>query len=158
MIPIRLEISTARIRSAENWLNGGRSDRFHRAGDVSGNGQVILRGEFAIRAKSAAQKKPAIAAVWARESRQMVLIEIVGEDTEVGVLARGSSVLQGAKTLVEVPGSGHHHSAASFGSVFRDDVDDSIDRIGAPGRASGAAYNFNSLDVFQRHVLHIPDR
>src|SRR5277367_5142248 len=145
MIPIRLEISTARIRSAENWLNGGRSDRFHRAGDVadaagvhvSGNGQVILRGEFAIRAKSAAQKKPAIAAVWARESRQMVLIEIVGEDTEVGVLARGSSVLQGAKTLVEVPGSGHHHSAASFGSVFRDDVDDSIDRIGAPGRASG---------------------
>src|ERR1700691_4531912 len=122
MNPIRLNISTGRVRFAEFGLHGRRSDRTHRAADVAGartvdvarNGQVIFRGKLAINAKSAAQNMPTIASICTREPGQMVLIEILGEYAVVGALAGGSSVLQSAESLVQVSGSRYNHSSATF--------------------------------------------
>src|SRR5438552_18555158 len=39
---------------------------------------------------------------------------------------------------------------------LRDDVDHTIDRVRSPNTRAGAADDFNAIDVFKQHVLHIP--
>ena len=41
--------------------------------------------------------------------------------------------------------------------VLRDDVDDAVDGVGTPECAAGAANDFNTIDVGEKSVLHIPE-
>src|SRR5579864_6663817 len=61
----------------------------------------------------------------------------------------------GSVALIPARGTCHGNSL-SLGGRFRDDVDDSIDRIRAPQRSARAADDLNLRDVFQRKILCVP--
>jgi len=67
-----------------------------------------------------------------------------------------SSVTELADTLIDIPAANGRKSAVSVLGALGDDVDDAVDSVCAPDRATGAANYLDSLDVLQQHVLELP--
>ena len=48
------------------------------------------------------------------------------------------------------------HRSTRFRSLFGDDVDDTVRRVRSPDRSARPPDHLDPIDVFQRHILHVP--
>ena len=63
---------------------------------------------------------------------------------------------RGIKPLKRTTGHAGHYALLILG-VLRDDIDDAVDRIGAPHRPAGATHDFNTFNILEDKVVHIPE-
>ncbi len=56
---------------------------------------------------------------------------------------------------MSAPTGGDQYTLRIF-DLFRDDVDDTIDSVGAPNAGSWPANHFNALNIFENRILRIP--
>ena len=62
-----------------------------------------------------------------------------------------------AKSFGDEPPPASAYNAARFAGLLGDDVDDTVHRVRAPHRATGAADDFNAIDIFEEHILDVPE-
>src|SRR5260370_13064911 len=88
---------------------------------------------------------PTIIRVLPDQIGEMVVVQVLREDSIAGAFLDFPAVLQRAESLrLRVCGA------------FRNDVDDAVHGVGAPYSSARSANHLNALKVLQRHVLGVP--
>jgi hypothetical protein len=114
---------------------------------VSLEHQRVFRRKHAIAAKAPAKHPPAICSVRACETGKLTLVEIFRVHAIVRALACSAAILDGSKSLFNIPVTCNQQPALGFGSFSADDVDDTVYGVRSPDRTARAADDFDSLDV-----------
>jgi len=81
---------------------------------------------------------------------------VAGIDAIVDAAARLAPIAKGGP-IFAVAGAGSDQGALSQGGRACYDIDDTVDRIDAPQGPTRAADDFDAIDVFERHVLYVPE-
>src|ERR1700730_6396644 len=71
-------------------------------------------------------------------------------------MSNSSSVLKQSLSGLVGTCAGAHEATLCSSGALGDDIDDPINRICAPDRASGTADHLNAVDVLQRYILLVP--
>src|SRR5260370_7118093 len=99
---------------------------------------------------------PAVFPVLPAKIGVMIVVLVAREDPILRASSDFPAIPQRAEFLRLRSSAARHQSAVCVLSLLGDDVDDAIHRIGAPYCSSRPAYPFNSFNVLQPHILHIP--
>ena len=86
----------------------------------------------------------------------IVTVEIFGIHAVVSVVPQLAAVANSGETLLFGAAAARQQQALGIPGRPGDDVDHSIDRVGAPERRARATDHFDPLDIFQQRVLHVP--
>ena len=84
------------------------------------------------------------------------MVEIFLVDADIGVLSDLPAIADAFKSLIHVAAAAFDIEALRVLAAFGDDIDHPIDGIGTPKRGSGAADDFNPVNIFQEQILHVP--
>src|SRR2546430_17013579 len=68
----------------------------------------------------------------------------------------GTTISDLSNCPVECPGSDRSKRAVSIRRAFRHNVDDAINGVRSPDRATRAADHFDPIDIFKNEILHVP--
>src|SRR5579862_5060793 len=85
-----------------------------------------------------------------------VVIETLAVDSIIAAVALLGAVADGGGGVFLGAEFQIGQTALGIGGGFRDDIDDAIDRVGAPDAAAGAADDFDALDVFEGIIDGVP--
>src|ERR1700730_9369307 len=123
---------------------------------VALKGESILRRESRIDSKARPALSPRVRFPVSIGQHFVAAVEILAVDAEMRVPVQRTAVACTRKFM-------WFRSAPRLGvqslrvrGALGDDVDDTIDRVRAPQRASRPTDDFDSIDVFQQIVLHVP--
>lgn len=142
--------------------------------NVSLEGQSIGIGPIPVATKPGLKDIPVIAQIVARGTagtgrcvgvhgsprgrpQRPVAVEVLGVNPEVGAFAYFAAVADRAETQFFITDSRAEQCALSLLGFLGDDVDDAVDRIGAPKGPGWSSNHFDAVDVFQHDVLGIPE-
>src|SRR5690606_15015431 len=143
-------------------FHGGNHESGHDAAMLTLSLQdVPVQGELLplaapVGAEADLLRGPAVGKRRAIGSVAMVPLACLTPDTPMQVAVRGRTVPETGAALV-VARLRHHEAAPGLGGMPRDDVDNAVDRIGAPKRGAWPADHFDALDILEQRALHFPE-
>ena len=119
------------------------------------HGQKIGVTGVPIGAETAPHHSPIVRRITAGVKKIRV-VKIFLVNADIGVLSDLPAIADAFKSLIHVAAPGLPIEALRVLATFGDDIDDSIHDIGAPKRGARATDDFNTIDVFQQHILRFP--
>ena len=110
-----------------------------------------------ISAETGLPETPIVVRFFAAGMQSAIAIEGRAVNAKVKILAEFVAVTKIGKTVQESAAAGAHERALRIARGFGDDVDDAIDGVGTPERATRAGDYFDAIDVFEHEMLNIPE-
>src|ERR1700730_9558835 len=98
---------------------------------------------------------PAVVPVLPVEIGQVIVVEVLCEDSIATIFLDFSAVLHGSESFRLGATTGGYQAALGLCRAFRNNVDHAIHCIGAPHRPARAADHLDLLDVLQRYVQRV---
>src|SRR5580700_2894310 len=118
--------------------------------------QGIPGRECCIRPKTPVQQMPIIFPVLPIQIREMVIVEVLREDSIAAVSLEFSAVLHGSESFCLGATTGGYQATLGLCCALRNNVDHAIHCICAPHCPARTADHLDLLDVLQRHVHRVP--
>ena len=100
---------------------------------------------------------PSIVFGFAELQWQSVIALVHRVDSEKCVVVKFSAVAQTAETILLKTAAAVEKDSLSFVGAFGPNVDDAVNRIGAPKRGTRAANDLDLLNVGEKSLLHVPE-
>src|SRR5580700_9812476 len=100
--------------------------------NVSLSYQGILRRQSCIRPKTTVQQMPAVVPVLSVEIRQVIVVEVLCENSIAAIFLDFSAVLHSPKSSCLGAAACRHKTALCLGSTLRNNADHAVHCVGAP--------------------------
>src|SRR5450755_5102955 len=97
--------------------------------EVSLDGARILLRQSCVSAEPSVEKMPAVLAILAARIREVIVVEVLCEDSVSALIAEFRAKTGRARSLILCSSSGGEHTAESIGGFLRDDINHPIHGI-----------------------------
>src|SRR5437773_4998124 len=149
--PLRHDVATADANVAARVLSDAAIVQIALQGDAARARRLPLHPEPTL------TQVPVVGGVLAAGECRRVTIEPSAVDARANVRAQRCSVAYGAEAVLLGATATREQESLRLLGVLRNDVDDTVDGVGAPQRGPGSADDLDPVDVLKGDLLHIPE-
>ncbi len=119
--------------------------------------QELVGPGLPVHAKAALSHPKSIVRVLPVGQNGIPSIEVLPVQAEIGVATKLAAIPRSREPPLHVSGAARDQNPLSFLRALGDDVDDSVDGVGAPHSRPRAADHLDARDVLHERVLRVPE-